>query len=87
MGPDQVVVVQHPDDAEFLVNVYVYPGGTLILPPSFVCHGISMHIWCVYRRCVKENLDTLGQVVPALLELGDTLINCELFWQGYTWST
>lgn len=47
VGSGQVIVVQHPDDAEFLVNVYVYQGGTLILPESFMCRGINMHIWFV----------------------------------------
>ncbi|XP_076091252.1 uncharacterized protein LOC143063127 [Mytilus galloprovincialis] len=45
VGPGQTVVVQHPDDLEFLVNVYVYQGGTLILPTAFDCYGIDLVIW------------------------------------------
>jgi hypothetical protein len=30
VGPGQTVVIQHPDDLEFLVNVFVYNGGKLI---------------------------------------------------------
>lgn len=47
VGPEQLVVVQHPDDLEFLVNVFVYEGGTLILPADFTCYNIKMHIWLV----------------------------------------
>ncbi|KAL4226615.1 hypothetical protein ACF0H5_014598 [Mactra antiquata] len=45
IGPDQLAVVQHPEDLEFLVNVFVYEGGTLVLPSSFICHDVNMHIW------------------------------------------
>lgn len=45
VGPDQLVVVEHPEDLEFLVNVYVYEGGTLLLPSDFICHNIKMYIW------------------------------------------
>ena len=45
VGPGQTVVVNHPDNMEFLVNVYVYEGGTLILPPEFFCFDVSFHIW------------------------------------------
>lgn len=59
VGSGQMVVVQHPDDAEFLVNVYVYQGGTLILPDSFTCHGINMHIWFVLTlRCFIKLMKT-----------------------------
>ena len=45
IGPNQILVVNHPDNMEFLVNVYVYEGGTLILPPEFICYDVSLHIW------------------------------------------
>ena len=47
VGPDQTVIVNHPDNMEFLVNVYVYTGGTLVLPPEFICYDINLHIWYV----------------------------------------
>ena len=45
VGDGQTVVVNHPDNMEFLVNIYVYEGGILILPPSFICYDVSFHIW------------------------------------------
>lgn len=47
VGPGQTVIVQHPEDLEFLVNVYVYENGILILPTDFICYNIDMHIWYV----------------------------------------
>ena len=44
IGPSQYAVVQRPEDIEFVVNVYVYEGGTLILPPTFSCLGTAFHI-------------------------------------------
>ncbi|XP_033745593.1 uncharacterized protein LOC117331107 [Pecten maximus] len=45
VGPDQVLVVDHANDGEFLVNVYVYEGGTLLLPPTFQCYDINIIVW------------------------------------------
>jgi hypothetical protein len=45
VGPGQTVVIQHPDDLEFLVNVFVYNGGKLILPQSFECYDVDFNIW------------------------------------------
>ena len=45
IGPGQTAIVNHPDNMEFLVNVYVYEGGILILPPEFICYDISFYIW------------------------------------------
>lgn len=45
VGPGQMAVVQHPEDLELLVNVYVYEDATLYLPSDFICHNIDLHIW------------------------------------------
>ena len=45
VGPDQLVVIQHPDDLELLLNIYVYEGGTLVLPNDFICHNVEFFIW------------------------------------------
>ena len=45
IGPGQTAVANHPDNMEFLVNVYVYAEGTLILPPEFICNDVSFYIW------------------------------------------
>ncbi|WAR25690.1 hypothetical protein MAR_011394 [Mya arenaria] len=45
IGPDQLVIVQHPEDLEFLVNVYVYEGGKLVFPTDFICHDVSIYVW------------------------------------------
>ena len=47
IGPGQQVVVHHPDELEFIVNVYVYEGGTVILPPEFECMHTVFSIRCV----------------------------------------
>ena len=44
IGPGQHAVVQHADDLEFLVNVIVYEGGSLFLPKSFMCVGITITV-------------------------------------------
>ena len=44
VGPGQHAVVQHASDLEFLVNVIVYEGGTLFLPKSFMCVGITITV-------------------------------------------
>ena len=44
IGPSQHAVVQHPEGMEFIVNVYVYEGGTLVLPPTFTFLGTAFHI-------------------------------------------
>lgn len=55
VGPGQTVIVQHPEDLEFLVNVYVYENGILILPTDFICYNIEMHIWyvCLLYDCMR----------------------------------
>ncbi|CAE1178663.1 unnamed protein product [Acanthosepion pharaonis] len=45
IGNNQVVIVQHPDDLEFFLNINVYEGGTLILPKYFSCYGVQINIW------------------------------------------
>ena len=45
VGPGQTIVVPHPDDLEFLVNIYIYHGGTLILPTDFDCYGVNFFVW------------------------------------------
>jgi len=44
VGPGQQAVVQHADDLEFLVDVVVYENGTLFLPKSFTCVGITITV-------------------------------------------
>ncbi|KAH3816392.1 hypothetical protein DPMN_117908 [Dreissena polymorpha] len=45
VGPGQMAVVQHPEDLELLVNIYVYKGGKLVLPTDFICHNINIFLW------------------------------------------
>jgi hypothetical protein len=45
VGRGQVALVQEMDEDEFPVNVYVYPGGTLILPAHFTCYNVQIVVW------------------------------------------
>ena len=42
IGEGQVFVGHFADDSEFNVNVHVYEGGLLILPPEFTCYDITI---------------------------------------------
>jgi len=48
VGPGQVAVVQHTEDLELMVNMYVYEGGKLVLPSNFICFDINIFLWYVY---------------------------------------
>ena len=45
VGDKQIAVINHQDDLKFLVNVYIYEGGEMYLPPNFRCTGISITVW------------------------------------------
>ncbi|KAK3576661.1 hypothetical protein CHS0354_004945 [Potamilus streckersoni] len=45
IGPGQMIRLQHPEGIEFMTNIYVYHGGTMVLPMRFECYKMEMHIW------------------------------------------
>jgi len=61
VGPGLHATVHHADDLEFIVNVVVYENGTLLLPASFMCVGITITVrWveCSFLLiwCWNENI-------------------------------
>ncbi|XP_038052472.1 uncharacterized protein LOC119725183 [Patiria miniata] len=76
IGDGQVFVGHFADDSEFNVNVHVYEGGLLILPPTFTCYDITI----VVRGTISVHDLTIGKGCRLLLSqtgtsrlLNDTL--------------
>ena len=47
IGAGQEVVISHQDDLDFMVDVYIYEDGLMVLPPSFTCYDINIYVWYV----------------------------------------
>ncbi|XP_033640829.1 uncharacterized protein LOC117301055 [Asterias rubens] len=63
IGNGQVFVASFADDAEFDVNVHVYEGGLLVLPPTFTCYNVTI----VVRGTISIHDLTIGQGCHLLL--------------------
>ena len=53
VGPGQVFVIPVEEWEELEVNIHVYEGGYLILPPAFTCYNIFIVVRYIEVECVK----------------------------------